>query len=60
MRSVAARLTGLLLVLVALATSNPRPVEAKKVCNILCIQGFKCCIVRGEPTCVPIDTVCKR
>ena len=32
--------------------------EARPVCNILCTIGFKCCIVRGQATCVPIEQVC--
>lgn len=52
-------LGGLLLTLAALF-GVPHQAEAKKVCNLLCVQGLKCCIVQGQPTCVPIDTVCKR
>jgi len=51
-RSIATRIFGALLVIAALAASTPRA-EAQKVCNLLCIQGFHCKIVHGEPTCVP-------
>lgn len=59
MRKTVVRLLGLMLVLGALASAPPQA-EAKKVCNILCTVGFKCCIVRGQPTCVPLEQVCKR
>lgn len=59
MRKMVLRLMGLLVLLSALISATPRPAEAKKVCNILCTVGLKCCIVRGQPTCVPIETVCR-
>ena len=58
MRRMGARIFGVLLVIAALAASTPRA-EAKKVCNLLCIQGFHCCIVKGHATCVPETQPCK-
>jgi len=52
MRKVALRLLGLALVVTAMASAAPQPVQAQ-VCNLLCIQGYHCKLVHGEPTCVP-------
>ena len=51
MRKNALRLAGLLLVLGSMV-SAPRPAKAQ-VCNLLCIQGFHCCIKHGEAACCP-------
>jgi hypothetical protein len=51
------RLGSLVLVLAATLSTAPRT-EAAKVCNLLCIQGFHCCIEHGSPTCVPETQPC--
>jgi hypothetical protein len=51
-------LGGLFLMLAAMFSASPRAEAARPVCNILCVPELKCCIVRGQPTCVPISTVC--
>ncbi len=57
MRRIMLRLGSLVLVLAATLSTAPRT-EAAKVCNLLCIQGFHCCIEHGSPTCVPETQPC--
>ena len=52
MRKIALRLLGLSLVFTALGGALPQPARAQ-ACNLLCIQGYHCKIVHGQPTCVP-------
>jgi hypothetical protein len=52
MRKLALRFLGLTLVATALGSSLPQPAQAQ-VCNLLCIQGYHCQIIHGQPTCVP-------
>jgi len=32
--------------------------DTKAVCNLLCIQGYHCCIIKKQPTCVPETQAC--
>jgi hypothetical protein len=46
----------------AVQASQPLPWELqqnKAVCNLLCIQGYHCCIVHNQATCVPETEACK-
>jgi hypothetical protein len=42
--------------------SQPLPWEpqqtTKTVCNLLCIQGYHCCIIHNKATCVPETQAC--
>lgn len=58
MRRNIVKLSGLILLLGTIATAVTPRAEAKKVCNLLCVQGLKCCIVHGQPACVPESQVC--
>jgi hypothetical protein len=51
------RLGSLILVLAAAVSTVPRT-EAAQVCNLLCIQGYHCCVQHGSPTCVPESQPC--
>ena len=32
--------------------------QASTACNLLCIQGYYCCVKGGTPTCIPNDQKC--
>ncbi|HEX2642825.1 MAG TPA: hypothetical protein VHU81_07515 [Thermoanaerobaculia bacterium] len=53
MRKTALRLSGLVLVLAAVLAPVPRAQADRPVCNLLCIQGFHCCIQAGQAACCP-------
>jgi hypothetical protein len=41
--------------------SQPLPWELQQTntaCNLLCIQGYHCCIIHKQPTCVPDTQAC--
>jgi hypothetical protein len=59
MRRTVLKLTGIFALLGAMAAMTPPPLQAAKVCNLLCIQGFHCCIVHGQAACVPESQPCK-
>lgn len=60
MRNKVLKLTGMLALLGTLAAFlTPSPASAAKVCNLLCIQGFHCCIVHGSPSCIPESEPCR-
>ena len=56
MRKIGFAALGLGLALTALV-SQPRRAEAQ-VCNLLCIQGYHCCLRHGDATCVPESEPC--
>jgi hypothetical protein len=41
--------------------SQPLPweLQAKTACNLLCIQGYHCCVSHNQPTCIPDTQACK-
>jgi hypothetical protein len=59
MRKTAARILGLLFTVVALTAATPKAEAAKTACNLLCIQGYHCCVQGNKPTCVPETEACK-
>ena len=42
--------------------AQPLPWELQQdkpvACNLLCIQGYHCCIIHKQPTCVPETQAC--
>jgi hypothetical protein len=43
--------------------SQPLPWELQQdnkpiACNLFCIQGYHCCIIKKQPTCVPETQAC--
>jgi hypothetical protein len=58
MRKTAARILGLLFTVVALTAATPKVEAAKTACNLLCIQGYHCCVQGNNPTCVPQTQAC--
>jgi hypothetical protein len=59
MRKTAARILGLLFTVVALTAATPKTEAATTACNLLCIQGYHCCVQGNNPTCVPEAQACK-
>jgi hypothetical protein len=47
---------------VATQAAQPLPWElqqqGKAVCTLLCIQGYHCCIIHNQATCVPETQAC--
>ncbi len=37
---------------------SPATPSASRVCNLLCIQGDHCCIIKKQPTCIPNAQPC--
>jgi hypothetical protein len=56
MRKITLRIVGLLLTLIALASSAPR-LQAQTICP-LCIIGDKCCIQGNHARCIPEARPC--
>jgi hypothetical protein len=59
MRKTAARILGLLITVAAITSATPKVEAAKTACNLLCIQGYHCCVQGNHPTCVPETEACK-
>ena len=41
--------------------SQPLPWELQQTqtaCNLLCIQGYYCCVIHNQPTCIPNTQAC--
>jgi hypothetical protein len=37
---------------------SPAVPSASQACNLLCIQGYHCCIIKKQATCIPNDQPC--
>jgi hypothetical protein len=37
---------------------SPAAPSASQACNLLCIQGYHCCIIKKQATCIPNDQAC--
>lgn len=40
------------------AQALPWETQQKTVCNLLCIQGYHCCIIKNQAQCVPDTQAC--
>ena len=57
MKRLTALLFGLLGLFAGLIGSVPKA-SAQTACNLLCIQGYHCCIFGQQPRCVPDSQAC--